>query len=115
MKRNIFYGAVLGLTALGILGSCESDYLELTPVTSISTTEAVGSTKAARMAVRGMARAMFTQYYDISAPRGANGEATFNCAYNDALGPDDVSYFHMRELGANWYPWKSMALQTSTY
>lgn len=115
MKRNILYGTVLGLATLGVLASCDSDYLELEPKTSISTADAVGSTKAARMAVRGMARAMFTQYYDIDYPRGCSGEATFNCAYNDALGPDDVSYFHMRELGANWYPWKSMALQSSTY
>lgn len=115
MKKNILYGTMLGLASLGILASCDSDYLDLEPKTSISTSDAVGSTKAARMAVRGMARGMFTQYYDVDYPRGCSGEATFNCAYNDALGPDDVSYFHMRELGANWYPWLSMGLQSSTY
>lgn len=106
---------MLGLSALGMLTSCADDYLDKMPITEIGTDVAMGSTQAARMAMLGMARAMYTQYYDISAPRGCSGEGTFNAAYSDALGPDDVSYFHMRELGVNWYPWKSMALQTSTY
>lgn len=115
MKKNILYGSFIGMVSLGILASCSSDYLDETPITEIGTDTAMGSTKAAKMAVLGMARAMYTQYYEVSAPRGCSGEATFNAAYSDALGPDDVSYFHMRELGANWYPWKSMPLQSSTY
>lgn len=115
MKRHIFYGALIGLASLGMFPACESDYLEETPKTSIGTGAAMGTTKAAKMAVLGMARAMLTQYYETEAPRGCSGEGTFNAVYSDALGPDDVSYFHMRELGINWYPWKSMALQSSTY
>lgn len=103
--------------ALAGSASCSSDYLDEQPISSIGTDVAIGTTQAARMAVLGMARGMYTQYYsdDVAAPRAVSGEGTFNAAYNDALGPDDVSYFHMRELGSNWYPWKSMALQTSSY
>lgn len=115
MKKNIFYIGLLGLTTAGLLSACADSYLDEKPITSIGTDVATGTTKAAQMAVYGMARAMFTQYYDIAAPRACSGEGTFNAAYNDALGGDDVSYFHMRELGVNWYPWKSMTLQTSTY
>lgn len=115
MKKNILYGSLIGLSSLGLLASCADDYLDQQPITEIGTDVAMGTTQAAKMAVLGMARAMYTQYYDLSYPRGCSGEGTFNAAYSDALGPDDVSYFHMRELGVNWYPWKSMALQTSTY
>lgn len=115
MKNKLLYGTLIGITAAGMLASCSSDYLDLNPKTSISANEAVGTTQAAKMSVRGMARAMYTQYYNIAAPRGCSGEGTFNAAVNDALGPDDVSYFHMMELGTNWYPWRSMSLQTSTY
>ncbi len=115
MKKNILYGSLIGLSSLGMLASCASDYLDETPITEIGTDTAMGSTKAAKMAVLGMARAMYTQYYDISAPRGCSGEGTFNAAYSDALGPDDVSYFHMREVGINWFPWKSMHFQSSTH
>lgn len=113
--KNIFKTGIVCVSAVALLASCSSDYLDEQPISSIGTDVAVGSTQAAQMAVLGMCRGMFTQYYETSAPRGCSGEATFNCDYYDALGPDDVSYFHMRELGANWYPWKSMALQTSTY
>lgn len=99
MKRNIIFGSLLGLSALGMVTSCSDDYLDKMPISEIGTDVAMGTTKAAKMAVLGMARAMYTQYYDISAPRGCSGEGTFNAAYSDALGPDDVSYFHMRELG----------------
>ncbi len=115
MKNNILFAGALGLLSLGAFSSCESDYLDQQPITSIGTSTAMGTTKAAKMAVLGMARAMYTQYYDLSAPRGASGEGTFNYSYNEALSPDDCSYFLMGELGVNWYPWKSMALQTSTY
>lgn len=115
MKKNILYAGLAGILSLGVMGSCSSDYLDEQPITDIGTNTAVGTTKAAQMAVLGMARAMYTQYYDLSAPRGASGEGTFNFSYNQALGPDDVSYFLMGELGINWYPWKSMSLQTSTY
>lgn len=114
MKKNLLYIGLIGLTSVGLLGSCSDDYLDQKPITSMATNQALGSTKAAQMAVYGIARAMLTQY-DVSAPRGTNGEATFNTDYNEALGGDDCSYFAMRELGINWYPWKSMTLQTSTY
>lgn len=115
MKKNIIFGSLLGLSAAGMLSSCADDYLDKMPITEIGTDVAMGTTQAAKMSVLGMARAMYTQYYDLSYPRGCSGEGTFNAAYSDALGPDDASIFHMYELGMNWYPWKSMALQTSTY
>lgn len=115
MKKSIYAG-IGCLSAVALLASgCSSDYLDEQPVTSIGTSIAVGSAEAAHMSVLGMARAMFTQYYDLSYPRGCSGEGTFNAAINDALGPDDCSIFNMWELGVNWYPWKSMALQTSTF
>lgn len=115
MNKNIIFGSLIGLSAIGMLSSCADDYLDKMPITEIGTDVAMGTTQAAKMSVLGMARAMFTQYYDLSNPRGCSGEGTFNAAYSDALGPDDASLFHMYELGMNWYPWKSMALQTSTY
>lgn len=114
MKRYI-YGSLIGLASVGMLTACTEDYLDQKPITQLGADKAIGSTKAARMAVLAMARSMETQYYETSAPSCMNGEQLVNATYSDALGPDDASYLRMYWIGANWYPWKSMALQSSTY
>ncbi|MDE6855623.1 MAG: RagB/SusD family nutrient uptake outer membrane protein [Muribaculaceae bacterium] len=115
MKKHIFKGALAAVAAMGILASCGHDYLQLEPATSISAAEAMATTQAARMATRSLARAMYTQYYDMAYPKQCSGEGTLNAIVNDALGPDDASYFHMRQLGTNWYPWRSMANPISSF
>lgn len=105
--KNIMKG-VAAVLLTGALASCSSDYLQNAPITELPTEEALSTTKACQMAVYGMARAMCTQYQDISSPRGMNGEATLNTSINEALCPDFVSYFYMRELGKNWYTWTNM-------
>lgn len=115
MRLRIFQIGLAAMVALGILSGCDHDYLNLRPETSISASEAVATTEAARMSARALARAMFTQYQKIGNPQQCSGEASFNAAINDALGPDDASYFHMRILGSNWYPWKSMAMPVSSF
>lgn len=115
MNKHIFSSVLSGLATLGILASCGEDYLRLEPATSISAGEAIATTQAARMATRSLARAMYTQYYNMAYPRQCSGEATLNAIINDALGPDDASYFHMRQLNINWYPWRSMANPISSF
>lgn len=114
MKRYI-YVSLIGLASLGMFSACSESYLDEKPITDLGTDIAIGSTKAAQMAVRAMARSMETQYYGTDAPSCMNGEQLVNATYSDALGPDDASYLRMVWIGSNWYPWRSMTLQTSTY
>ena len=73
MNKHTFKGALAATAALGILASCGHDYLQLEPETSISAAEAMATTQAARMATRSLARAMYTQYYDMAYPKQCSG------------------------------------------
>ena len=115
MNKPLVYTALLGLAFAGSIASCSHDYLDLYPETSISASDAIATTQAARMTARGLARAMFGQYNAFAYPKQCSGEGSFNAIINDALGPDDASYFHMRQLNVNWYPWRSMANPISSF
>ena len=115
MRKHILSGIIIGLAAISILTACGHDYLDLKPETSISASDATATTQAARMATRGLARAMYGQYSNFSYPKQCSGEGAFNAIINDALGPDDASYFHQRQLNVNWYPWRSMANPISSF
>ena len=91
MRKYILCGILIGLAAAGLLASCDHDYLDLKPETSISASDATATTQAARMAARGLARAMYGQYNNFSYPKQCSGEGAFNAIINDALGPDDAS------------------------
>lgn len=93
--------------------SCDSDYLSTEPITSISESTAVSTTKAAQMSVYGIARIMYSQL-STSSPRASNGEATYTQYINEVLSPDNVSYFHMGECGRLWYTWQSQTDKTNS-
>lgn len=108
MKKNNLYKALAVMTVLAGFSSCSDDYLDTEPITNISSEQAVNTTKAAQMTVYGICRIMHTQYQEVSAPRGCNGEASYDQAINEIFGPDNTSFFNMGEFGRNWYTWSLM-------
>lgn len=114
MKSNIFIKGFSALAAVAALASCSSDYLDNKPITDIESGTVTESTKAAKMAIEGMCRGMYTQYQDVSYPRGMNGEGTLAYSVNETLGCDYVSYFMMREMGLSYYTWSNITDPTNT-
>ena len=113
MKNKILLSGLASAGLLGCMTSCDSDYLQTEPITNISESTAVSSTKAAQMSVYGIARIMFSQL-DTSYPRASNGEATYTQYVNEVLSPDNVSYFNMGECGRLWYTWQSLTDKNNT-
>lgn len=111
MKKTILYRGLAVTAAAVMMTSCSSDYLQTEPITDISDSQAVATTQAAQMSIYGIGRIMNTQN-DMG--RSHTGETS--CLYwiNEALGPDNNSYFFMTEMGGSWYRWESMDNQDSS-
>lgn len=90
MKRNILIGCAAALCLTGSLASCSDDYLQLEPVTSITSATTYQSTKAARYAVNGIAFIMgkFSSNVNI---RTMYGEAAMASVYGEGLSQDYFS------------------------
>ncbi len=92
MKNKILlYGAV-GLACIGGLSSCSDDYLQTSPITSISKTQITSDVDAARMSMRGMCYFMKSQYINTNGSLFMNGEGTIQAFYGEGLGQDDFLY-----------------------
>lgn len=113
MKNKILLSGLASAMLLGGMTSCSEDYLQTTPITSISEETAVATTKAAQMSVYGIARIMYSQL-STSYPRGCNGESTYTQYINEVLSPDNTSFFNMGECGRLWYTWESMTDKTNS-
>jgi hypothetical protein len=81
--------------------SCDKDYLDTAPTTSISADDAVASTQSAYAALNGIHRAMYTQYD----AQGQAGEGSNNI-FRDLLGEDIVYPLAAGSTGlAGWMRW----------
>lgn len=92
------------LLAAGMLGSCSSDYLDVPPVTSISTSEVQNTQEGALYALQGMCQTMYCpvgDYFDYNFP---NGEPYIAMVYGDVMGEDYFSLMWAQSTGSN-YMW----------
>lgn len=85
MKNILKYG-VLGMICTMTLSSCDKDYLETGPTTSVSTADAFKTTKNAMAALNGIHRMLYTQTFGVQAQGGQSG----NMLYMDVMGEDVV-------------------------
>lgn len=89
MKLNKLFIGIGVLALTGSVTSCKSDYLEIAPETSISTTQIGESIEAARAALYGLCQAMYIGLYSQDDnSRINNGECWFQTYYGDAGSPD---------------------------
>lgn len=111
MNNKILYSGLTAFAAVLGLASCSSDYLQTEPSTSISDDTAVSTTQAAQMSVYGICRIMNTQ---LSQGRSHTGESSGVYWIGEGLGPDNVSYMNLGEMGRSWSRWESLNLPTSS-
>lgn len=78
----------------GTLAGCTSDYLDVKPVTSISSATIETTQEGAQAAVYGLCGAMATIYYDYASNIQPNGEGSLMVFYGDVMGQDYFSYFY---------------------
>lgn len=90
MKKNILIGCAVALTLTGSLASCSDDYLQLEPVTSITSATTYQSTKAARYAVNGIGFVMGKFSSNVNT-RTMFGEAAMASVYGDGMSQDYFS------------------------
>lgn len=110
MNKKIYKG-LLSVAFVAGMTSCANDYLETQPITDISDATAVATTEAAQMSVYGIGRIMNTQN---AQGRSHTGETSCLVWINEGLGPDNVSYFNMGEMGTSWSRWESLDLNSSS-
>lgn len=79
----------------GMLGACSSDYLQVDPVTVVSSATVQNTPEGAQSALYGLCGSMYTIYSDFDSNLQPNGEATLMVFYGDVLGQDYFSYFWM--------------------
>lgn len=81
------------VAAAGLLTACSSDYLDLRPITDVSNADVTASTKAASLAINGLANAMQTQWGGLQSgmSQNANGENLINQFYGEAMGNDMIA------------------------
>lgn len=82
--KKIKYNLFLVLVLL-VISSCNEDFLDTYPTTSVAATEALSSTKNAYAALNGIHRIMYTQYD----AQGQAGEGSNNI-FRDLMGEDIV-------------------------
>lgn len=87
MKKNIILKGLIGLLGIGGLASCSSDYLDLKPITSISSATATGSAETLGYGVNAIGVAM-NRYYGNYTWIGFTGEASFGTMYGEFEGQD---------------------------
>lgn len=106
-NKNIIKGMLMMAAGLMLTG-CSSDYLDLAPESEPSTASIASSTSAARLAVRGIGRAMQCQYQKVTTANQYNGESYVNTIYGDGWGQDVIENLAQTQFGATTYAWKTM-------
>lgn len=99
--KNIFKFLALPAVTL-VVGGCSSDYLELSPETTVSASDVTASTEAAQLAINGICMAMSTQYQDVDINQMYNGEMNMAVVYNDSFSPDYVPSLATATFGDEW-------------
>lgn len=93
MKSKIFIKGLASVMALGMMASCSSDYLDVAPVTVVSSATVETTQEGAQAALYGLCAAMYTPYSDYSGSLQPNGEGSLMMFYGDVMGQDYYSYF----------------------
>ena len=106
-----FYKGLAAVAIAAGFASCSDDYLQTEPITSISDATAVATTEAAQMTVYGISRIMNTQN---DQGRSHTGENSCLQWIGEGLGPDNVSFMNMNEMGRSWSRWESLNLPSSS-
>ena len=109
MKTNILKSlAVIATT--GILGACSSDYLDVEPVTVISSATVQTTEDGAQQALNGLCQTMYcpvSDYFDSY--MFPNGEPYIATVYGEVLSQDDFNYLWASGTGSN-YTWAANTL-----
>ena len=89
MKKNILLKGVAGLLVAAAMTpavtSCSSDYLDLTPITSVSAADVANSLDGARYAMQGLCSSMYRQMGDMNW-NNTCGQPYYCMMYGEALG-----------------------------
>lgn len=109
MKKIYKYG-VLGMIFTMTLSSCEKEFLQTTPTTSVATAEAFKTTKNAMAALNGIHRIMFSQIFGVQAQGGQSG----NMLYMNVLGEDVVFMTTSSSWFRSEYQWITHRNPTSS-
>lgn len=107
MKKNIIKKGMALIAVAGMLTGCSDSYLSTEPVTDPSGATIANSVEAAKLAVRGIARAMNCQYSKTKMNQ-YNGESYVNTLYNDGIGQDCYSGLGQSMWGAEINRWNGM-------
>lgn len=107
MKKNIFHIALATASLTCFLPSCDSDYLDTKPETTVSSGDVISNVEAARMAVNGICKSMNCQYSETNYNQ-YSGEAFINTVFNDQLGPDYLGGLWMQSWSAEQMKWETM-------
>ncbi len=115
MKKNIFLkglaGVLVASAILPAMTSCSSDYLEQTPITSVSKADVANTLDGAKYAMQGLCSSMYRQMSDYTW-NSTNGETYMNYMYGEAMG----NTYHDRiwnVYASNISDWTQMRTQTS--
>ncbi len=108
IKNNILGALLIGATILG--SSCNKEYLQKDPPTSLSPENIFASTKNAMAAINGMHRMMYVQWYSTQALGGYSG----NMLYMDILGEDFVMTAQANGWFVSEYRWLGQRNDAST-
>lgn len=108
MKKNILINGLAALAMMGLGTSCASDYLDLAPETTVSSSMVYTTIEGAEGAMIGAYRSMYKQYTAWEANNGfVQGEASIATFYGDALGVDAYYQFWGR-YGVRMLNWSAI-------
>lgn len=93
------------LVLVGVMSSCDKDFLETKPTSQTSTADAFSTTTNAWAAVNGIHRYMYSQIFGQQSQGGQSG----NMLYNDIYGEDQVFPNVSNTWLLNQYRWLSHA------
>lgn len=106
--KNILVKGMMSLLTVGMLAGCSKDYLDLAPVTTVSSATVQTTQDGAQQALYGICSSMFTMWdEDLVMSYGFPvGEPSIQTVYGDILGQDYYSYFWNYFWGGNmmWDP-----------
>ncbi len=108
--KNIFKKGLAAILTAGMLAGCSSDYLDVPPVTSVSSSLVQTTQEGAQAALYGLCQAMYTQYTSLADYLFVNGEPWIQMVYGDVFGQDYYSYFFASATGPN-FNWVSMNMK----
>lgn len=106
--KNIFAKVTASVLTAGMLAGCSSDYLELAPVTSVSTATVQQTPEGAQQALYGLCHTMYQMWDDdlVVSYLFPIGEPSIRTLYGDILGQDYYSYCwnYLRGQNIQWDP-----------